>query len=219
MFNYFVRFHFESLSEDYTNCFLLLSLCLPRRETRAFLYVYTSTYCWHWLIRIRRKIIFNVRMSEHAQTSEASLSAPQARRSVSFGPASVDNPSTRSSQPETLSPVSASDSLPKKARISDSMAQVVPSSSPMTPSSSSTGTLPNGSALKPALKAGSQSKRLPPPNQYQHPDPLLRRLRLVDDRGSPIDLKSFFRGVRVVAFYFGSQWAGQPLKEYHKVCT
>lgn len=69
--------------------------------------------------------------------------------------------------------------------------------------------------LKPALKAGTQNRRLPPPGQYQHPDPLLRRLRLVDNQGQSVNLRDFFKGVKVVAFYFSSQWAGQPLKEYH----
>ncbi|KAL9940393.1 hypothetical protein V8E36_001098 [Tilletia maclaganii] len=52
---------------------------------------------------------------------------------------------------------------------------------------------------------------------HQHSDPLLRRLRLVDGKGQPANLREFFRGVKVVGFYFSSQWAGQPLKEYHKV--
>jgi len=89
----------------------------------------------------------------------------------------------------------------------------------MTPTNStaSAGGGGGSSALKPALKAGTERKKLPPPSLYQHPDPLLRRLRLLDNGGNPVDLQSFFKGVKVVAFYFSSQWAGQPLKEYHQV--
>ncbi|KAN0061835.1 hypothetical protein ACQY0O_005828 [Thecaphora frezii] len=108
------------------------------------------------------------------------------KRSVSFGPA--DGPSVMSS------------STPSH-----------PTSSSATPSSNAPTT-----ALKPALKAGTERKKLPPPEQYQHPDPLLRRLRLVDAHGEPVDLKRTFRDTKVVGFYFASQWAGQPLKEYHQ---
>jgi hypothetical protein len=73
----------------------------------------------------------------------------------------------------------------------------------------------SSSGLKPALKPSS--RKLPPPEQYQHSDPLLRRLRLVDDKGKPIDLRRHFRDCKVVALYFSSQWAGAPLKEYQKV--
>ncbi|PWN36098.1 uncharacterized protein FA14DRAFT_107460, partial [Meira miltonrushii] len=73
--------------------------------------------------------------------------------------------------------------------------------------------------LKPALKADTNHKKLPPQSHYQHPDPLLRRLRLVDDKGHAINLKEFFDGVKIVAFYFSSQWAGQPLKEYHNTIS
>lgn len=87
------------------------------------------------------------------------------------------------------------------------------SSSPPGPAPSSS--LPTSTSLKPALKPSS--RKLPPPEQYQHPDPLLRRLRLVDSRGQAINLKSYFRDCKVVALYFSSQWAGMPLKEYQKV--
>lgn len=73
----------------------------------------------------------------------------------------------------------------------------------------------SSSGLKPALKPSS--RKLPPPEQYQHSDPLLRRLRLVDDKGNAIDLRKHFRDCKVVALYFSSQWAGAPLKEYQKV--
>lgn len=69
------------------------------------------------------------------------------------------------------------------------------------------------------MKPGKDRKRLPPPEQYQHPDPLLRRLRLVDPHGVPVDLRRTFRDTKVVGFYFASQWAGQPLKEYHSAIS
>ncbi|PWN52438.1 hypothetical protein IE53DRAFT_282913 [Violaceomyces palustris] len=92
-----------------------------------------------------------------------------------------------------------------------------PSSSSANPIPSSQSTPP--SALKPALKPGTERKRLPPPEQYQHPDPLIRRLRLVDGHGKPVNLKKAFRETKVVGFYFSSQWAGQPLKEYHRTIS
>lgn len=73
----------------------------------------------------------------------------------------------------------------------------------------------SSSPLKSALKPSN--RKLPPPEQYQHPDPLLRRLRLVDDKGNPVNLKQYFRECKVVALYFSSQWAGMPLKEYQQV--
>lgn len=86
---------------------------------------------------------------------------------------------------------------------------------------SSTSTTPSGSTLstplKPALKP-SPSK-LPPAEQYQHTDPLLRRLRLVDSHGKPVNLKRYFQDCKVVALYFSSQWAGMPLKEYQRTIT
>lgn len=85
-----------------------------------------------------------------------------------------------------------------------------PVAAPLPPSSTM-----STSSLKPALKPSS--RKLPPPEQYQHPDPLIRRLRLVDSTGSPINLKQYFRDCKVVALYFSSQWAGMPLKEYQKV--
>lgn len=69
------------------------------------------------------------------------------------------------------------------------------------------------------MKPGKDRKRLPPAEQYQHPDPLLRRLRLVDAHGVPVDLRKTFRDTKVVGFYFASQWAGQPLKEYHQTIS
>lgn len=62
-----------------------------------------------------------------------------------------------------------------------------------------------GSPPKSVLKQ-KQSGTLPPPARYQHADPLLRRLRLIDGHGKPVDLKREFRDTKIVIFYFGSQW-------------
>lgn len=44
---------------------------------------------------------------------------------------------------------------------------------------------------------------LPPKQHYQHPDPLLRRLRLNDQHGEPVDLQKEFRDAKLVLFMFG----------------
>lgn len=115
--------------------------------------------------------------------------------------------------------------------MSDVKTSALPTSTPMTkrsvsfgPSSTEPGNNSNSNSNstsntpKSALKPGREKTNLPPPEQYQHTDPLLRRLRLVDSNGKPLDLKKQFGSdTKVVGFYFSSQWAGQPLKEYHKV--
>ena len=75
---------------------------------------------------------------------------------------------------------------------------------------------PKGTQLRPALKTGSSSRK-PDPELYQHPDPLIRRLRLYDGHGKPVDLKRSFRDVKVVAFYFSSQLAQKASKDYDRV--
>lgn len=72
---------------------------------------------------------------------------------------------------------------------------------------SSISTSPRKSAMKPGRRA-----RLPPPERYQHADPLLRRLRLVDGRGHPVNLKQELRDAKLVLFYFGSQWNARETK-------
>ncbi len=127
-------------------------------------------------------------------TSATKLNTP--RRSVSFG---LDD-----SVPPASSSLSATNSrttTPPLAGVDDS------TSAPAAPTLRS--------AMKPSA---SKYKKLPPAEQYQHADPLLRRLRLVDSAGDPINLRRYFGAeVKCVGFYFSSQWAGQPLKEYHKV--
>lgn len=116
------------------------------------------------------------------------------KRSVSFGPTTDDERGGRPSS-VAMTPQSSADVL-----AGSTSAQSTPAT-----------------ALKPALKAGSKRNKLPSKEQYQHSDPLLRRLRLVDAAGDPVDLRTYFRHVKCVGFYFSSQWAGQPLKEYHQV--
>jgi hypothetical protein len=46
-----------------------------------------------------------------------------------------------------------------------------------------------------------------PPHLYQHPDPLLRRLRLESPSGVPItDIRAYFQDKKVIVFYFGGVW-------------
>lgn len=71
---------------------------------------------------------------------------------------------------------------------------------------------------KSALKPGHQT-RLPNAERYQYPDPLLRRLRLVNGRGKPVDLKTEFRDAKLVLFYFSSQWNAQHAKGTSRVRT
>lgn len=182
------------------------------------------------------------KMSNEGELLKASSnSAPSARRSVSFGPASIST-STNGNVPTILdqtskgggeSSTSSHSVNPHQSGTSRRVASgsstvsgeggegsIQVGSISMTPSGSSTGAIGNTSGvLKPALKAGTDHKKLPPQSHYQHPDPLLRRLRLVDDKGNAINLKDFFDGVKIVAFYFSSQWAGQPLKEYHNTIS
>lgn len=76
----------------------------------------------------------------------------------------------------------------------------------------------NKTPPKSALKR-RQSHMLPPPDQYQHSDPLLRRLRLIDGHGKPVNLKKAFRDTKIVIFYFGSQWNARETKGCQKVCS
>lgn len=61
------------------------------------------------------------------------------------------------------------------------------------------------SAPKSVLKQ-KKNATLPPPARYRHPDPLLRRLRMIDGHGQGVDLKQAFRDTKLVVFYFGSHW-------------
>ncbi|KAK4700695.1 hypothetical protein P7C70_g5549, partial [Phenoliferia sp. Uapishka_3] len=55
---------------------------------------------------------------------------------------------------------------------------------------------------------------LPPKESYQHPDPLLRRLRLRDAWGKTVDLRTTFRDAEVVCFLFGATWPGSSNKDF-----
>ncbi|EST05521.1 Thioredoxin-like fold [Kalmanozyma brasiliensis GHG001] len=128
------------------------------------------------------------------------------KRTVSFGPSdTLTLPSENASSPPHTNGIDASSSPTNDGE-------------PSTPRNAKNPSPPS-SVLKSAMKPGKDRKRLPPPEQYQHPDPLLRRLRLVDAYGVPVDLRKTFRDTKVVGFYFASQWAGQPLKEYHQAIS
>ncbi|KAL8283215.1 hypothetical protein RQP46_005993 [Phenoliferia psychrophenolica] len=49
---------------------------------------------------------------------------------------------------------------------------------------------------------------IPDPVTFRHSDPVLRRLRLRDSWGKPVDLKAEFRDAVVVVFFFGASWPG-----------
>lgn len=105
--------------------------------------------------------------------------------------------------------------LPPLKRVQRSVSFHLDDDDPPPPSPSPRPGTPLRSALKPTASA---YRRLPPPEQFQHPDPLLRRLRLVDAQGTPVSLRSHFDSrVNCVGFYFSSEWAGQPLKQYDQV--
>lgn len=107
------------------------------------------------------------------------------------------------------------DEADKPAVTSAPAAPTASTESAATTGSAASSGRPLRSALKPRAK---DYRKLPDAEQYQHPDPLLRRLRLVDAQGKPVNLRKHFDpDVKCVGFYFSSEWAGQPLKEYHQV--
>lgn len=85
---------------------------------------------------------------------------------------------------------------------------------PAPPSSSSSAAGPSSSQpsqARPAnkrrrssLKQGIAMPYVPPKELYSHRDPLLRRLRLRDPYGKPVDLDREFKEAKVVLFFFGS---------------
>lgn len=54
-----------------------------------------------------------------------------------------------------------------------------------------------------SMKQDAPRPVIPPKETYQHPDPLLRRLRLRDGWGKPVNLETEFRDAQVVAILFG----------------
>ena len=143
---------------------------------------------------------------------------PTPKRTVSFGPSDTvtlaSNDPANSINPQQINGTHASSSSSSSSGSANG-----DNGGPSTPSRNAANPSPPTSVLKSAMKPGKDRKRLPPPEQYQHPDPLLRRLRLVDAYGVPVDLRRTFRDTKVVGFYFASQWAGQPLKEYHQAIS
>lgn len=133
--------------------------------------------------------------AEQVQAEEAPLR--NAQRNVSFHLDEADKPKELSDEAAALTAAAAA-------------------ATGSTGSAAGTST-PLRSALKPRAK---DYRKLPASEQFQHPDPLLRRLRLVDSLGKPVNLRKHFGPeVQCVGFYFSSEWAGQPLKEYHQVCS
>ncbi|CBQ73053.1 conserved hypothetical protein [Sporisorium reilianum SRZ2] len=135
------------------------------------------------------------------------------KRTVSFGPSDTVTLTSSDDATSTLPTNGIDASAPLST--SPGSTSALDNGGPSTPRNAANASPPT-SVLKSAMKPGKDRKRLPPAEQYQHADPLLRRLRLVDAYGVPVDLRQTFRDTKVVGFYFASQWAGQPLKEYHQ---
>lgn len=58
------------------------------------------------------------------------------------------------------------------------------------------------------------------PSLYTHPDPLVKRLRLDDPYGRPIDnARKAFDGKELVVFFVGSEYGDTNLKELHRDLT
>lgn len=70
-------------------------------------------------------------------------------------------------------------------------------SSPITPKQ------PTMKRRRSSLKQGTVLPHQPPREFYQHPDPIIRRLRLRNGFGSQVKLLPEFAGVQVVLFLFG----------------
>ncbi|ORY70630.1 hypothetical protein BCR35DRAFT_307929 [Leucosporidium creatinivorum] len=68
-----------------------------------------------------------------------------------------------------------------------------------------------------SLKQGLQMPILPPKQLYQHPDPLVRRLRLRDSYGNQVDLETRLRDTKVILFVFGAAWPGSSPEPYNVV--
>lgn len=90
----------------------------------------------------------------------------------------------------------------------DQVAPTPPLESPSEQPSPSSSTLgfskpPPPKRRRSSLKQGLQMPILPPKELYQHPDPLVRRLRLRDSYGKEVDLETRLRDTKVILFVFG----------------
>lgn len=99
---------------------------------------------------------------------------------------------------EKTEPPSSSRSSPLKKEVSFNPALTVPPSSASVPLKK----------RRSSIKQGAPMPIIPSKETYQHPDPLVRRLRLKDSWGKPVNLQSEFRDTRVVLFLFGSAARG-----------
>ncbi|KAM0756377.1 hypothetical protein T439DRAFT_376580 [Meredithblackwellia eburnea MCA 4105] len=97
---------------------------------------------------------------------------------------------------------------------SSSTSSLTPAVPPaMTPTATPTATAKRRSSLK----QGAARPYIPAKHTYQHPDPLIRRLRLRDTHGKQVNLKQEFRDAKVVLFYFGSTWQGSSNEPYNVI--
>lgn len=96
-------------------------------------------------------------------------------------------------------------SSPLKKEVSFNPLLTVPASASST-STSTTSTSPSAvpKQRRSSIKQGTTMPSIPARETFQHPDALLRRLRLRDSWGKPANLQAEFRDAQVVAFFFGS---------------
>ncbi|GAA5920271.1 hypothetical protein JCM1841_003011 [Sporobolomyces salmonicolor] len=109
---------------------------------------------------------------------------------------------------------------PKSVTFSPSPA---PSASASASASASISTaLPDKPATKrrrSSIKQGVQMPYKPPKEQYSHPDPLIRRLRLRNGYGKEVNLQTEFRDAKVVLFFFGATWRGSSTDPFQTVAA
>ncbi|GAA6028756.1 hypothetical protein JCM8097_007380 [Rhodosporidiobolus ruineniae] len=113
--------------------------------------------------------------------------------------------------------------LPSASSSSSSASAAPDSSTSTSPTTTSTSTaLPSPSRpptkrRRSSLKQGTPMPYQPPKHTYQHPDPLLRRLRLRDGYGKEVDLQREFGEAKVVLFFFGATWPGSHPEPFDTV--
>ncbi|GAA5864900.1 hypothetical protein JCM8547_009265 [Rhodosporidiobolus lusitaniae] len=128
------------------------------------------------------------------------------------------SPSSDSLPPTSPKPKTVAFAPPSSLAVSSSAAPS-PSSSPApssptqphipaSPSPVPSSPRPTPKRRRSSLKQGTAMPYRPPAEQYQHPDPLLRRLRLRDGYGKEADLQREFKEAKVVLFFFGATWPG-----------
>lgn len=132
-----------------------------------------------------------------------------ANKTVSFAatheiaPSPPDTTSTSATSPLATAASSSSGPTLTEEEEQQPLASSSSLSSSPSPSTSSHTRPPAIKRRRSSLKQGIQMPSLPPKQHYQHSDPLLRRLRLKDQHGQPVNLQQEFRDTNIVLFIFG----------------